>query len=358
MIVNSTAVVRLHNGSFQHVALIDGDSSYVELLSRLATGPMDRTPDHFDTAWEKWEYVKQRTLRHLNKLRGLPATPDTAVLANMISSLHNATQSWLGPEWPITAMVVSSPDRVRLSEEELTDVFDYLKLKDLLASSDSNWHEELYSASAAYAGYGQGLCTNHTDAYKCEEEEWYFPYQRLLHIDHSEESLSATIEGLRTARDGAMDSGFIDPTLGTGSSRWQDDYDGSQYIQAITHRIRELVMRFKRVFKPKITALVLTGSRATGLGFKAAIRDALQDYVASEDVLDVLVEDSDLVRTFSEYEWHQFFEFATARGAAEIAKRRQEGPVDCRQTDECKRRRELEQSDKRKLEMWRPRADL
>jgi hypothetical protein len=39
-------------------------------------------------------------------------------------------------------------------------------------------------------------------------------------------------------------------------------------------------------------------------------------------------------------EQQSLFQFATARGAAEIAKRRQEGPVRCAQSDECKRRRE------------------
>ncbi|TVY87168.1 hypothetical protein LAWI1_G007468, partial [Lachnellula willkommii] len=296
---HGTAVVRLHDGAYQRIALIKGDASYTTLLRRLATGPENRTPDHFDSNWKKLKYVKARTQRHLNKLLGRPATSETAILATMVSALYNETQTWLGGDQPIAAAVLSSPDRIRLTNEEINDVFDYLKLKNLMAEPDSL--EDLYATSAAYAGYGRGLCTTYTDAYACEREEWRFPSQYVLHVDFNRESLSATIKRLQShARE--------EVRLGLAP-----ESDGELYWASVSARIRELVMSFK----PGITELLLTGTSATDARFKAALGDALHDIV-SEEVLAVFNSDSNNVS--NKDEWKATFDFATARGAAEVAK--------------------------------------
>lgn len=299
------------------------------------TGPNDRTPDHFDSKWEELQYVKARAQRHLNKLLGRPATPETAILAAMVSTLYNETQTWLGEGQPIVAAVLSSPDRIRLTAEEINDVFDYLKLRNLMAEPDTL--EDLYATSAAYASYGRGLCTTYTDAYACEREEWRFPSQYVLHVDFNRESLSGTIKRLQSARDGLVKAAFIDPDLGYAREDVRlaiaPESDGELYWAAVSTRIRELVVSFK----PRVTELLLTGTSATDARFKAALRDALHDLVA-EDVLTVLDGGGDNAITGDE--WTAIFDFATARGAAEVAKRRQEGPVRCAQTEECRKRRE------------------
>ncbi|TVY50745.1 hypothetical protein LCER1_G008416 [Lachnellula cervina] len=297
------AVVRLHDGTHQRIALIEGDASYTTLLRRLATGPKNRTPDHFDSNWKKWQYVKARAQRHLNKLLGRPATSETAILATMVSALYNETQTWLGRDQPIAAAVLSSPDRIQLTDEEIDDVFDYLKLKNLMTELDSL--EDLYATLAAYAGYGRGLYTTYTDVYACEREESRFPYQQ-------------------SARDGLVDAAFIDPDLGHAREEvrlaFAPESDGELYWATVSARIRELVISFK----PRINQLLLTGTLVTDARFKAALRDALHDIIA-EDVLAILDGNGD--NAFNKDEWKAMFDFATARGAAEVAKRRQEGPI-------------------------------
>ena len=279
--------------------------------------------------------MKERTQRHLNKLLGRPATPETAILAAMVSALHDETQTWLGAEQPIAAAVLSSPDRIGLTDEEVNDIFDYLKLRNLMAEPDSL--EDLYATSAAYAGYGRGLCTTYTDAYACEREESRFPFQRVLHIDFNRESLSCTIKSLQSARDGSVDVAFIYSDLGHAREEVRlaiaPESNGELYWATVSARIRELVVSYK----PHITELLLTGTSATDARFKAALRDALHDIIA-EDVLAVL--DGDGEDAIHGDEWKAMFEFATARGASEVAKRRQEGPVRCAQSDECRERRE------------------
>lgn len=188
--------------------------------------------------------------------------------------------------------------------------------------------DNLYTTSSAYAGFGIGLCKQYTHPYACEREESHFPTQRLLHLDFAPDSLSETIKSLKSVRDGSMDEAFIDPALGLGKLNRLNQKsnlepgEGRAYWTAVTNRIRTLVQSFK----PQIMQLILTGSSALDPQFKAAVKDALRDLVA-ESALKMLDSDGkdgkegkgktlDLV-------------FATAKGAAEFAKRRQEGPVRC-----------------------------
>lgn len=280
-----------------------------------------------------------RAQRRLNKSLGNPATPETAILAELISMLKTATESWLGGE-NVAAAVLSSPDRVRLTAEEITDVLDYLGMRNLMAEPDTL--EDLYATSAAYAGLGMGLCGQYTDPYACEREEYHFPTQRLLHLDFTPESLSGTIKSLKSAKDGSVEETFIDLDLGLGrldalkSKSMLRPEDGTVYWTAIASRIRALVQSFK----PQITQLVLTGSSAADQRFKAVVRDALRDVVA-QSTFEMLLNDNKATNN-GEMDRGQVadYVFATARGAAEFAKRRQEGPVGCAESDECKRVRE------------------
>lgn len=280
-----------------------------------------------------------RAQRRLNKSFGRPATPETAILAELISMLKTATESWLEGE-KVVAAVLSSHDRIRLTAEEITDVFDYLGMRNLMAEPDTL--EDLYATSAAYAGWGMGLCGQYTDPYACEREEYHFPTQRLLHLDFTPESLSGTIKSLKSAKDGLVEDTFIDPDLGLGRSdaltvlSTPRPEDGTVYWTALASRIRMLVLSFK----PQITQLILTGSAATDQRFKAVVKDALRDVVAAS-ALEMLLDDDEATND-GEMDRGKVAEFvyATARGAAEFAKRRQEGPVRCAESDECKRDRE------------------
>lgn len=114
--------IRFHNGTYQHIALIKGKSSYNSLLRSLATGPQNRVLDQIPSNWEKLRYMKMCTQRLLNKFLGRHATSETAILAEMISMLKTTAEDSLGGG-NVAAAVLSSPDRIRLTDEEVTDGF-------------------------------------------------------------------------------------------------------------------------------------------------------------------------------------------------------------------------------------------
>lgn len=79
----------------------------------------------------------------------------------------------LGDGQKVTAAVLSAPDRIKLTNEELIDVFDYLGLRNLMAEPDAL--EDLYATSSAYAGFGMGPVSNTPNPYACKREESHFP---------------------------------------------------------------------------------------------------------------------------------------------------------------------------------------
>jgi hypothetical protein len=193
-------------------------------------------------------------------------------------------------------------------------------------------------------GYGQGVCRNYLDVYVCEKEEWYMPYVRTLFLDFNDASLSGSLRSGRNVHDqSASDANFIDMNLGysdwppTSKTTNHECGHVSGFWQDVSARIREMVVVGQRGSLPRISQLILTGTYASDDCFHTAIRRALHDLV-DDKTLAIL--DGGSTSSSSEGKWKTMFEFATARGAAEMAKRRQEGPTLCGQTDECRKRRE------------------
>ncbi|KAL8947964.1 MAG: hypothetical protein Q9222_005802 [Ikaeria aurantiellina] len=326
-----TAAVRHHNGDYQTIALIHGDSAYTNLMRRLATGPQDRIPDRKLSNWEKFLYANSRAQRLLNKAIGHPANLETAILASLVSKLKNKVNEKLGPNRAVTAAIMSSPDHISLTAEEVTDIFDYLKMENLMAKPDTL--EDLYSTSAAYAGFGMGLCRNYSSVYACEQEELRFPMKTLLHLDFSAHSLSGTLKTLQSARNSYVDETFVSPDLGLSKLEGLDNFDPdltSDFWNAVTERIVRLAWSYEL----QISQLIFTGTSASNPRFLEAVRNALKDLVA-QDVLDQM-EAEYLINQGESSD----FVFSTAKGAAEFAKRRQEGPVRCRDRPGCMSLRE------------------
>jgi len=149
----------------------------------------------------------------------------------------------------------------------------------------------------------------------------------------------ASLGTLKTARAGSAEMTFIDPDLGLGRLDASNHPTSvlrpggeTVYWTAIAGRTRALVQSFK----PQITQLMLTGSSASDPRFKATIKDAVQDVVA-ESALEMLLDDDKADNSGEIYRGQVAdLVFANAKGAAEFAKRRQEGPVRCVESEECK----------------------
>ena len=163
------ASIRHLSGTYQDLAYIAGDSQYLSLLQCLASeSPRSPAPD-LSTYRGKLLWATERIHRLLSKNLGRPATPTIAVLADMLSELKIQVESALKEGREVTAAVLSSPDLVSLSGEEITDALEYPSITNLMAKPETL--EDLYASSAAYAGLGMGLCEHYTDPYVFEQGE-------------------------------------------------------------------------------------------------------------------------------------------------------------------------------------------
>ncbi len=240
----------------------------------------------------------------------------------MANQLRKEVEKRLGES--IKAAAISSPDRVRLTHFELSDIFEYHWMEDLIKDRDNAIFSELYSMLAAQAGYGQGLCTNHTNSYECYYEEKFALAPWSLQLEFSNHSLSSAMGGMNTARRSSAYITFANTTRGL-SHQPREAKDADNYWKQVESQIRE----FAGTNPPE--SLLLTGEHASDSRFIQVVKSALSPLAMTP-----------ALRSFDEQEITdqdaKRFLFATSMGAAEFGKRRQEGMARCMLQPDCRDR--------------------
>ncbi|KAI1277033.1 hypothetical protein F5Y07DRAFT_407982 [Xylaria sp. FL0933] len=287
----------------------------LELRSKLATG-VDK---HDISTCKIWIWYKIKCWAR--KLIFLPATPEIAILADMVSQLRREAEAVL--QQRVKGVAISSPDRVRLTLYEIRDILDYLWMEDLVAEKEKTMFDQLFSMAATAAGNSDRLCRSYTDAYECEKEEHHFPNKWTLHSDFSQESLNGAMDLISTARRLSAHADFVDLGLGTNHYPHGDTELEREYWGKVETRIREFVESNRRPEQ-----LYLTGDSVAEPGFLEAVRNALLD-ITEPSVLETLN------HTASTKSAEDFL-FMTSMGATEFAKRRQEGLAQCQLPKECR----------------------
>ncbi|KAF2832409.1 hypothetical protein CC86DRAFT_377581 [Ophiobolus disseminans] len=256
--------------------------------------PATRFPEEFPNTRSKVQYVADNLLRFINKLLGLPAKRQTAMLAEVIRDLKTGVETVLSPGQQVTHAVVTSPDSIRLLNYEMNDVLDYLHIANAMA--DPN---DLYAAAAAYAGNGYGLCLSFADRNACDWEALDFP-----RLERGFKCVRGTVRGYRT---------------GVGSFLCEE-------MKELFKDIGASIEHFVKKSCREVTVIIATGPQVGDARFKETLRDALKELVAPHVMMWMEV-DSDAAEVKQV--------FATAMGAAEVAKRRRKGPVRCRWKKRC-----------------------
>lgn len=246
----------------QHLATSSIELWYLWRYVTTSRRPPGVSEEDSQSNWSLWlwQTIKQK----LRKLFWQPATPEIGILAQMVSDLRRNVEVQLGMR--IKRALIASPDRVRLTPQEITDIFDYLGMQDLMKHQQFN---QLFSMASALAANGYGLCSNYTHMYECYIEERSFPLLAVLQLDFSNHSLSGTKEAAETARAPWSWIAFVDLSLGMQhlpQSSLQD-----QYWRKIETRVRKFVNT------GHVDVLLLTGESASDPRFIQAIKDALSD---------------------------------------------------------------------------------
>ncbi|KAH7383539.1 hypothetical protein BKA64DRAFT_682540 [Cadophora sp. MPI-SDFR-AT-0126] len=336
-----TVSIKYENGTIAPVAQVAAPADYIALMEHLATSPIkrmhdgSRPPPGVDESENKGKslWIRFHIVRFIKKLLWLPSTPEVKTLANMATKLRREAETKLGRR--VKGAAMSSPDRVRLTRQEIGDIFDYLRMEDLVAEKDNFFFNELTSMAAASAGYGDGLCKIYTNAYECTVEERHAPYLEILQLDYSQSALTAALGGANTVRRSYCGNTFVDLDLGNAQLLVEGSSEG-EYWHRVEKRIRDFAG------SSRLDRLMLTGESASDPRFIQAIKNALS---MAELPLGFDIHFAP-VSNHSEY-----FLFATSIGAAELAKRRQEGMGNCWLPEKCRGERVSEDIEAVKSEL-------
>ncbi|KAJ0153088.1 Uncharacterized protein HZ326_4572 [Fusarium oxysporum f. sp. albedinis] len=331
LLSSGTAAVHFYNGTVKNIASIPANPEYAALMKRLANSP----PPPPLSRWEKLR-------RSFNKKIGRPATPDVGIIATILVSLRDVTS--IAVTSPLDRVAVSHPRIQGLAEPDLWDALEYAHIRPWVAAglprpkavlplpAAGGYPSQLLESYAVFAGHGKGLCKHYKNFWQCAEEQDNVPLETTLVVGITPTDLRGEIIRTRSAftdlqpRHG--DRAFVDLELGLATSE-----DKPDFWARVTERLQGFCGTVPEGFR--LEKILLTGDNATHPAFLQALRSAL-------------VGNGYLQRESDSGEKISFVHnggavidpvFASARGAAQYARWRQEAPIGCEEQDRCEEER-------------------
>lgn len=192
-----SAAVSFPNGTIVTVAHIPAEQGYNDVLQRLSLAASQHLSPPYNSVGESWDDMPRQYLRKARKAVGLPASQDVGHLAKMLSGLRTAVEERVGP---ITTAAVTTMHLPALYDEDLHDAFEYVGLEYLTFPVGDVGHNILYETSAAFAGYGYGLCSDYKDDPEaCKDEQWNMTDRAVMAVLYTDTALSVSLSVIRSA---------------------------------------------------------------------------------------------------------------------------------------------------------------
>lgn len=340
---SGTTAAHLYNGTVADIALVAASPDYVALMTRLVTSPK---PSPL-RKWNKWH-------RSINKKLGWPATTEVGILAGMLASLRDATNNALAS--PLDRVAVTHPPIPGLTEYDLSDALEHVGLRPWLAShlprpkigwpplpEAGLYPEQLTEGRAVFAAHKRGLCEKYQNLWDCKEEEDQMKLEAVMVVGFTKGDLRAEVVRLRAPFDWnqGIEERLVDFSAGLDAI---DNFEShTAYWAHVRNRLQTLLLKLPI----RLTMVLLAGEKATHTGFLISLRDALMEseYVLGDNEGQVLVigDEGGVIDPV----------FASARGAAQYARWRQEAPIGCEEPQDCQgqRAKEISHSEGERLEL-------
>ena len=297
-----SAAVSFPNGTIRTIIKISAEDGYNEVLHRLSLDSSTHLSPPYDNLGESWDDMPRQWLRKARKRIGLPASSDVRHLTRMLADLRASVEGQVGP---ISSAGVTTPHLVALYDEDLHDAFDYIGLRYLTFPVGSVGRNILYETSAAYAGYGFGLCADYTDREGCENELNHMSDVVVMAVLYTRSALTVSLSVLMSAY-GLWEPPYrhvVDFELGYDAWNGIDDVeDDGGYWAKVKMRLDQIMVEFPLYDKP--AKVMLMGDCVHDEMFQRTLLTALADQM--EELPEILGTGSDVV---------------AARGAAEMTKR-------------------------------------
>ncbi len=295
-----SAAVSFCNGTTRTLAQITAEEGYNEVLQRLSLDSSQHLSPPYNKLGESWDDMPRQYLRKARKAVGLPASSDVGHLATLLLALRAAVEEQVGP---ITSAGVTTMNLVALYDEDLHDAFEYVGLEYITFPVGYVGHNILYETSAAYAGYGYGLCTDYkTDLEACKQEQYNMTVEVVMAVLYTDTVLSVSLSVIRSVY-----------ALWEPPYRYLADFDlgytakvamenPEEYWSAVELRLQQIMIEYPGYSRP--SKVLLMGNRTYDPEFKETLLRAL--WAQMQELPEILGEGAVGV---------------AARGVAEMAKR-------------------------------------
>lgn len=312
------SAIRHANGTISNVARMDFTTESVDhqpetfyhMIQRLAESKNYRDPwagyCHDDNIGVGPPLTRRYLRKLARRLAGLPSTEDVGRLADAIRALKGITEDALGH--PVKEVIVTAPMLNQLCRKDIREAAEYAGLTPLMDTFPYHSHD----VSAAYAGYGQGLCETYGNRTRCGEEEGELPTKNTLSVLYTKHVLMVSLHSMKTAEriyeplyfDYVVEwQGFL-----TQDSQRNADAFEAQW-QSIALRLAQLPINAYPPI-PKIDRIMIMGESGAGKVMARAVNRAMEILYKGEVGYEVFMRDT---------------EYVAARGAAELAWRKQHG---------------------------------
>jgi hypothetical protein len=190
---------------------------------------------------------------------------------------------------------------VALYHEDINDAMEYVGLKPLYLVGAGPDKDQPHEASAADAGYGEGLCSHYKDFDRCENEERQMPVREVLTILYTKNALIM----YKAPKTQALE--FYDPPsrgstyFSLGSNSIHDNPQEEYYWENMKDAVMEMLLRYGGERDP-VTHVIVTGESALNPRFLEVVNSSIS---AISEVRPVFFQSDPT--------------FAAAKGAAEFA---------------------------------------
>ena len=265
-----SAAVSFSNGTTTTLATISAEEGYTEVLQRLSLESSKHPSPPYNNLGESWDDMSRQYLRKARKAIGLPASSDVGHLATLLSELRAAVEEQVGP---ITSAGVTTMNLVALYDEDLHDAFEYVGLEYITFPVGYVGHNILYETSAAYAGYGYGLCTDYkTDPEACTQEQNNMTDEVVMAVLYTDTVLTVSLSVIRSAY-ALWEPPYryhADFNLGYDSNI---EMNPEEYWSAVGLRLQQIMI--DNPGYPRPSKVLLMGDRTDDGGFKGTLVEAL-----------------------------------------------------------------------------------
>lgn len=296
---HGTIAASFEDGSFLEIARVEANDQYKKTMRHFASLASMHPHPPCNDGREDWGDAWRQFVRRCRKSIGLPASEQVGVLAEMVTALRERAETLL--EGPVEAISLTFPHMYVLYDEDVNDIFEYLKLqerpwKDLDDDDVIIWH-----TSSIWAGHGLRLCSNYVDFEAYWQEMLGFEEDTAISIGLEDNTLMAAKATLSAAvlPWEPRHHTSIDWFLG-----WEH-HDSPGYWIAIQARLFELLQYFRdQIPDPNLT-IMLYGEHGDAPQLLKTVQTALavERYPRSAQI------------------WTVYAATVAARGAAELAKR-------------------------------------